>query len=96
MYTKYKIKYGKTEVNVVHFKPIEHYKTSSEYIAESKKLADNLQSNHKIDCSAGDYITVLTAQGYMKMLVGEYYVVMNDGKGFVYRPYDFQTTFEKV
>ena len=93
---KYKVKYGLTKVDVIHFKPPSMFKSSSEYILEGKRLGDNLQSKHSIRCSDDDYILVLTEQGYMKLKPNEYFVFMSNGKGFIYRALDFLATFEKI
>lgn len=94
---KYRIKYGNTLVDVVHFKPSSMYSSTGEYITESKKLSDNLQSSkHNITCSPDDFILVYTNNGEMKMLANEYLVTMANGKRFIYRALDFLATFEKV
>ena len=96
-YTKYRIKYGNTLVDVVHFKPPQSFDNTSEYIKEAKQLADDLQTTKQlITCSPDDYILVHTEQGMMKLLPNEYYVVMSNGKGFIYRALDFLATYQKV
>ena len=96
MYTKYKIKYGNTQVHVVQFKAATQYNSSSEYLSKSKKLADELQCKYKITCSDDDHILVPTVNGLLKLLPNNYYVVMGNGKGFIYNSLDFNSTFQKV